>query len=454
MPALTAPARPGPWLLVPLVLLAHLGLLALAASPQPSDPPAAAPAAPAAGAGDTGPPAPRPVAAGPVAWTLQAAPTPAGAAPAAEAAPAGAMTEVRARVAAVSAGGTAGVTAGVAAGAAIPAASPVEQATMTDAPVKRPAPRAPQVVSTGSGTDSPAPQALQASAPEPRAGLALVAAGPEDGQAGAYTAARAARAAAAAEADGSARPVLAAAALQAAAPATPTADPRPRADAEPDAAPLPTYTTEVPPSMTLHYAMSRGMLSGRGTLQWRRAGGTYELALEVTVMGVAALSQSSRGGFDAAGLAPQRFVDRRRGRDAQAANFRRDAGLVSFSGSAGSLPLPPGAQDRLSWLVQLPAVLAANPALRRPGSELRAFVVGARGDGAAWSFSVLGAPTVTLADGRPVAALHLQRLPRHEHDTLAEVWLDATRHYMPVRVVLRSGDGEPLELRLERVEPP
>jgi hypothetical protein len=220
------------------------------------------------------------------------------------------------------------------------------------------------------------------------------------------------------------------------------------------ATPVPVYGTELPPPLTLQYTARRGALSGRASLEWRPGPAGYELSLTATVLGVQALSQLSRGTVDAHGLAPQRFLDRRRGRDALAANFRRDAGIVSFSGPEHTFPLLPGIQDRVSWMVQLPAVLKANPALRRPGAELQVFVVGARGDGAVWSFNVLGIEPLAVPGTPALPTLQVQRLPRHEHDTRADVWLDPARHFMPVKVALQSGDGEALVLLLERTEAP
>jgi hypothetical protein len=65
---------------------------------------------------------------------------------------------------------------------------------------------------------------------------------------------------------------------------------------------------------------------------------------------------------------PDRMVERRQGRDLAAVNFQRDKGLVSFSGPSTTLPLPAGAQDRASWLLQLPMLAAAVQATGRPGT--------------------------------------------------------------------------------------
>jgi hypothetical protein len=156
------------------------------------------------------------------------------------------------------------------------------------------------------------------------------------------------------------------------------------------------------------------------------------------------LQWSSRGGFDSAGIAPERFVAQGRRRSARAVNFQRDAGKITFSGPTIEHPLAAGAQDRLSWMVQLAAIAQARtPAV---GERIVMQVAGPRGDADAWLFEVLGA-AVLETDAGPVQALHLVREPRRRHDTRVEVWLDPGRHHLPVRALLGSRDDgrDPLE---------
>jgi hypothetical protein len=100
--------------------------------------------------------------------------------------------------------------------------------------------------------------------------------------------------------------------------------------------------------------------------------------LEARIAGVTLLIQTSEGTIDATGLAPTRFVDHRARRPAQAANFRRDLGTVTYSGPALAWPLLPGTQDRLSWMIQLAGVAAAEPELLVEGGQVAMVVVGAR----------------------------------------------------------------------------
>jgi hypothetical protein len=211
---------------------------------------------------------------------------------------------------------------------------------------------------------------------------------------------------------------------------------------------VPVYATRVPPSTTLRYVMSRGPIAGEGELRWQRNGSTYELRLEgrVPLLGTL-LTQVSRGGFDSAGLAPERHTDKRRRRGEQAANFQRDAGLITFSGSSAQYPLVPGAQDRVSWMVQLAAIAQAWRGSLASGEHIVLLVASARGDADVWSFRVQGTETVSLPVG-PVPTLKLLREPRRPYDTKVEVWLDPARHHLPVRARLTDTNGDPFELQL------
>ena len=221
---------------------------------------------------------------------------------------------------------------------------------------------------------------------------------------------------------------------------------------------VPTYPTSLPPAFRHGYDMRRGMLSGQGELSLQRKGAGYEARLEGRIAGFSILGWSSSGHFDAAGFAPDRFLDERRGRAPQAANFRRDAGSgeaprITYSGPPTVQPLPAGSQDRLSWMLQLAAIAQARPP--RPGDTIEMFVSGARGDADVWTFRVASVDAVVTPAGR-IEALHLVRAPRAEHETRAEVWLDPARHHLPVRARLsnRADGSDALELELRDIGPP
>jgi hypothetical protein len=198
----------------------------------------------------------------------------------------------------------------------------------------------------------------------------------------------------------------------------------------------PTYATRLPPAGAFAYELRQGGLVGRSELHWQpEAEGRWTARLHSEAFGRPLVQWDSRGGLDAAGLAPERFVEGRRGRDLRAANFQRAAGRITFSGPPVVHPLVPGAQDRLSWLVQLAGIVEAAPeAFAAPGAGIEVFVVGARGEGEVWRFTVQGRAPLDLPAGRVEAALHLVREAERPWDTRAEVWLDPARSHWPVRV--------------------
>jgi hypothetical protein len=219
-----------------------------------------------------------------------------------------------------------------------------------------------------------------------------------------------------------------------------------------EGAPPPLYATQIPPSATLRYELRRGRLTGSGDLRWQVEAGRYALRLEGSVVGLNVLTQVSEGEFDAHGLAPVRFTDQRARRAAVAANFEREAGRIRFSGPSTELPWQPGVQDRLSWMIQLAAVAAADPALVAEGQRITLLVVGARGDGSSWSFRSLGKESLSIF-GATVDTVHLLREPRSPYDTRVEVWLDPARHHLPIRATLGTTDEDRLELRLRELLP-
>ena len=206
---------------------------------------------------------------------------------------------------------------------------------------------------------------------------------------------------------------------------------------------VPVYPTQLAPAGRWLYRLQRGLMVGEAELEWAPAGAAaYGLQLQGRVAGVTLIDWTSRGQIDAAGIAPDRFAVRRRGRDSQAANFQREPGKITFSGPTHDLPLLPGAQDRLSWMLQLPAIVAATPERFGAGASVQLFVAGARGGGDVWTFVVQGVEPVGQT-----SALKLVREPRQLYDTRAEVWLDPSDHFMPLRIVQTpSGGGAATEL--------
>lgn len=229
--------------------------------------------------------------------------------------------------------------------------------------------------------------------------------------------------------------------------------------------PPPVYPTRLPPPARLRYQLRYHGQTGEAWLVWWHDGQRYRLALDGrSATGAPLIEQLSQGGLDGAGLAPERFVDRRRGRGWQAANVERAVpagaaadppaapapasapGRVRFSGPSREHPAWPGLQDRLSWVAQFAAVLAAAP--EPPPAELRLFVVDARGEGGLWVFADQGEAAQATPLG-PAAVRHWRRDPPRPEGLRVDAWTDARRGHWPLRLRFTVGrSGEVFELTL------
>lgn len=237
----------------------------------------------------------------------------------------------------------------------------------------------------------------------------------------------------------------------------PSAEPPPGAPTLPTAiappgaaAQWPQHPTRPPPAATLQFRLQRGALSGLGRWQWAPDGPNYQLHLQADLAGRPLLDQHSQGSFDTAGLAPQRMVERQHGRAVRAVNFQRDKGLISFSGSTQSWALAAGAQDRVSWLPQLMALVAGRAGAWPVGADLVLPVAGPRGDLDLWTFQL---QDMAELQGQP--ALHWQRLPARPYDARIDLWLATAAPHWPLAwqwQVLPGGEPVRWE-RLAATEP-
>ncbi|MEO8524398.1 MAG: DUF3108 domain-containing protein [Caldimonas sp.] len=216
--------------------------------------------------------------------------------------------------------------------------------------------------------------------------------------------------------------------------------------------PPPTYRTVLPAPVTLRYEVRRGFFRGSGEIRWQPAGDRYELHLDARLAGITLLSQTSQGEITPIGIAPERFLDQRARRAPQAANFKRDSGTITFSGPTTEWPLLAGTQDRLSWMIQLVGIVAAEPERATEGGAISMVLVGARGEASVRTLRYAGRENAETASGS-VPALKFVVAGRTAYDTSYEIWLDPARGYLPVHATARNGAGESeFDLLLERIE--
>jgi Protein of unknown function (DUF3108) len=221
---------------------------------------------------------------------------------------------------------------------------------------------------------------------------------------------------------------------------------------EPPARPAPPVT--VPAALRLAYTVNgearRVPYSAQGVLMFRHDGQVYEARAEISAFLFGARVQTSTGGLTPQGLAPARFADK--WRNERAVHFDRERGRITFSANTPEAPLLPGAQDRLSVLMQLGALLAGAPARYPAGASITLQTAGPR-DAEDWQFTVAGPETLTLPSGE-TATVKLSRAPRREFDQRVEVWLAPALGYLPARLRITQANGDFVDQQLQASGPP
>ena len=188
-----------------------------------------------------------------------------------------------------------------------------------------------------------------------------------------------------------------------------------------------------------------------GELVWLQNGAEYNARLSLKMLFRTFLSQTSTGRVDGGGIAPTRYSEKRK--TEVASHLERDRGQVIFSNNAPTVPLLAGAQDRLSVVMQLGALLAGDPQRFPQGSRISMQTVGPR-DADVWAFNVEGEELVHVPAG-DFMARKLTRSPRREFDHKLELWLASEIGYLPVRIRQTEADGDIIDMQLrEKAAPP
>ena len=225
--------------------------------------------------------------------------------------------------------------------------------------------------------------------------------------------------------------------------------------ASPTAASPPAASTEPPPplqvpgSVRLKFAVTgqQGVspLSGVfGELTWQQDGQAYDARLSLSFLFKTLRTQHSAGVIGAGGIEPARFSDTRK--TEVASHFVRGQGQIVFSSNAPSVPLMPGAQDRLSVMLQLGALLAGDPARYPTDGAIAVQTVGPR-DADLWIFKIGDEEGLQLPAG-DFRARKLTRNARKPYDDTVELWLAPALGFLPVRIKLTQSNGDFADMRL------
>lgn len=180
-----------------------------------------------------------------------------------------------------------------------------------------------------------------------------------------------------------------------------------------------------PQRVEIGYEIARnGTVVAEVSEQLEHDGRSYRLSETWKGKGIFSLrgeaTRSSRGAVARDGLRPQKFEDRRSGRDTKHAEFDPAAGTPTLQ-----------RQDRLSFIW--------NFAFAPPREAVTVSVA----DGkhvASYVYQPAGRERVKTPAGE-FDALKLVKRGKYPQDRSTEIWLAADRHYIPVRILFVDKDG-------------
>ena len=230
----------------------------------------------------------------------------------------------------------------------------------------------------------------------------------------------------------------------------------PRASVPPaDPASAPASSFEWPPSTRLSYTLGghwRGPLVGRAQVEWLRAGGRYQVHLDVSAGLVVTRRSSSEGEITSDGLRPLRFDEVTKVPFSAERRVTLLMGPDSVRFADGrEAPREPGLQDSVSQFVQLTWLSITQPQWLAPGGSVELPVALARRTERI-VYEVVGNETLATPAGA-VDAVHIRpRAPlRQSGDLTVEFWVAPSLQYLPVKVLIRQDAETYVELLVERL---
>ena len=238
--------------------------------------------------------------------------------------------------------------------------------------------------------------------------------------------------------------------------AQPSADVTPASPAAPAVAAAPAASAasfDWPPSTRLTYKLSghyRGPVDGTAQVEWLRQGTRYQVFLSTAIGPVMSRQISSEGELTPQGLAPRRFDGEQKVLFRAARRWQLRFGPDEVQLSDGKrVPALAGAQDEASQFVQLTWLFSTQPdKLRVGGAVEMPLAISRRLE--RWVYDVVGEETLQFSFGA-VPSFHLK--PRRDAaggDLTAEIWIAPTLQYLPVRILIRDGQGNSVDLTLDK----
>lgn len=202
--------------------------------------------------------------------------------------------------------------------------------------------------------------------------------------------------------------------------------------AAPEPAPFP--MDALPKRLSIDYRLSTGPLTAHAVYRWRRKGDLYRITGEGEATGLfrifmdRSILQESEGTITAAGLRPERFLEKRTGADDEGLEFDwlKHEVTLDHGDSRKTMPL---SDDTVDWLTMIFQLAHVPPRAGGEKLDLRVFTQRKLYD---FTLEVVGLEDIEIPLGK-VRTLHLRHVDPQDGDRI-DVWLGIDQHYLPVKM--------------------
>ena len=208
-----------------------------------------------------------------------------------------------------------------------------------------------------------------------------------------------------------------------------------------------------PPSTRMSYVLTgdyRGSVNGSASVEWLRQGTRYQVHLETSVGPVLSRHITSEGELTAQGLAPQRFDGEQKVLFRAARRWQLRFGPERVVLADGrEVATVAGVQDEASQFVQLTWLFTTQPERLKVGRSVDLpLAIGRKLE--RWTYDVVAEETLRFPFGA-VPTYHIKpRREAHSGDMTPEIWIAPTLQYLPVRILIRDGKQNWIDLSLEK----
>lgn len=207
-----------------------------------------------------------------------------------------------------------------------------------------------------------------------------------------------------------------------------------------------------PPDTRLSYSLTgfyRGVIDGSARVQWQREQNRYQARIDLRMALVFGVSMISQGEVSDTGLLPSVYEEHFLG---NVRRLRVDEGWVRFS-DGSQMPAPLGLQDTASQFAELSQRFASGREALVIGTPVQVWLARPQGM-ALWTYDVVEEETLITDEFGSVKAFHLTPRPiaNPGGQITAEIWFAPSLRYLPVRIRISLGDGNFVDLLVERIE--